>query len=332
MSRFFISLLLLSLLLFNCGIPNDPEDVNGGDGGFRIVSKTKTAGYAQDVVIKDTLLYIAQGEGGLAILNVSDPRNPVRVSSVFEQLKGYFYKIARKDSAVYLAAGNFGMSVVNIADPYAPFVTVTNTVPRPTRDLIVHGEYLLTASSEMGVGIAKITDATYPDPRGGMEVNGYARGLCVSPDSSFLLVASGEMGLTLLDIKDMQNGFGIYPKLGWVDTDGYANDVVCHPELPYAYIACGIAGISVVDYSDTSDMKVISKFATGGYAKELAYKDGFIYVATETRGMQVIDVRNVNNLVRTANVKTRYAKGICLQEKYIYIADEQEGIIIIQAP
>jgi hypothetical protein len=332
MSRFPFYIFLLSLFVFGCGTPNDPEEISGGDGGYKIVSKYTTSGYAQDVVVADSLIYLAQGEGGLMIINISDPKNPSTVSSLTSALKGYSFKIAKKDSALYIAAGNFGVSTVNIARSDSPFVTLTNQGPRPTRDVKVHGDYLLTASSELGIGIAKVTDVTYPDFRGAMEIYGYARGLCSSPDSSILFVASGEMGLTMLDISDMQNGFGIYPKIGWIDTDGYANDVVCHPQLPYAYLACGSGGLVIIDYSDSADIKIAGKYNTGGYAKELIYKDGKIFITTETRGLQIIDVTNVKSPVLNAVVKTRYAMGICMDEKNIYIADELEGLIIIAKP
>ena len=42
-------------LLISCGTPNEPESIIGGDGGYKIVSKYTTSGYAQDVVLRDTL-------------------------------------------------------------------------------------------------------------------------------------------------------------------------------------------------------------------------------------------------------------------------------------
>ena len=55
MLRFSCTLLLVSLLLLNCGTPVDPESIDGDDAGYKIVSRYKTVGYAQDVVIEDGL-------------------------------------------------------------------------------------------------------------------------------------------------------------------------------------------------------------------------------------------------------------------------------------
>ena len=104
-------LLLVSLLLSNCGTPVDPESIDGDDGGYKIASKYTTAGYAQDVVIDNTLAFVAQGEGGLMIINISDPKNPTEISTVNQGMKGYAYKVARKDSVLYIAAGGFGVGL-----------------------------------------------------------------------------------------------------------------------------------------------------------------------------------------------------------------------------
>ena len=66
MQKIFYIILFLSLaFLASCGTPNDPESIIGGDGGYKIVSKFVTSGYAQDVVVKDSLAFVSQGESGL---------------------------------------------------------------------------------------------------------------------------------------------------------------------------------------------------------------------------------------------------------------------------
>ncbi len=44
MLKFFSTLLLVSLFVFNCGTPIDPESIDGDDGGYKIVSRFTTSG------------------------------------------------------------------------------------------------------------------------------------------------------------------------------------------------------------------------------------------------------------------------------------------------
>jgi hypothetical protein len=332
MLRLCGAILLVSLLFPNCGTPVDPESIDGDDGGYKRVSRFTTAGYAQDVVIDNTLAFVAQGEGGLMIINISDPKHPTEIATVNEGMKGYAYKVARKDSVLYIASGGFGVSVVNAADPENPQITATNLAMKPARNFHIMGNLLFTAIGEYGVQTSEISYSTQPDIRGEVSTPGYAQSICSSADSIYLLVACGEMGLALLDRSGSPNGFGDYPMVGWIDIPEYTEDVVSHPTLPYAYVASGTAGFIIIDFSDPTDLKIVSSYETGGYAKEVLYKDGKVYMTAELRGLKIFDVTNVSSPVLIGTVQTEYAKGVSMDDNYIYVADEVEGLITISIP
>ena len=133
----YLILMLLTGLAISCGKPNDAEVLTPSEpetGGYTVVARYTTPAYAQDVALDDTLLYVAQGEGGLLILDISDPAHPWEVSNVTQNARGYSLKVAFRDSAVYLAAGGFGVTAIDVADPYNPYVTVANLNMKPARD------------------------------------------------------------------------------------------------------------------------------------------------------------------------------------------------------
>ena len=70
LNRLFI-LLIGILTITSCGRPNDPETLKHYESaGYKLVSRFPTTGNTQDVLVKDTLAYIAQGEGGLVIVDI----------------------------------------------------------------------------------------------------------------------------------------------------------------------------------------------------------------------------------------------------------------------
>jgi len=97
-------------------------------------------------------------------------------------------------------------------------------------------------------------------------------------------------------------------------------------------VACGTAGFTIIDFSDPEELKIVSRYETGGYAKEILYKDGKVYMTTESRGLKIFDVRSVSAPVLIGTVKTEYAKGVDMDNNYIYVADEVEGLITISIP
>lgn len=334
MNKLSVWLISGFLLLISCGKPVTPETLIPDDisGGYKIVKVFTTPGYAQDVLKKDNLLYIAQGEGGLLIVNITDPANPQIVSQTTENVRGYSSKIAMKDSAVYLAAGTFGVSVVNAANPDTPFVTVSNLGMKPARDFYILGNFIFTAVSEQGVNIADISYPTEPDIRGGLTTVGYAYGLTTSADSNYLFAACGEMGMSIYDISNFQEGFGTYPLVGWCDAPGDAEAISIIDNEKIAFLACGTGGLQILDYSDTSNIFIAGSFDSIGYAKDLIYSNGLIYMTMETYGLQIIDVSDITKPSLVGIVPTSYALGLCKDDKYIYVADETEGLIIISIP
>lgn len=331
MQKIFYTILIIGLaFLISCGTPNDPESIIGGDGGYKIVSKFATSGYAQDVVVRDTLAFVTQGEGGLMIINIVDRHEPKGLLTLYEELKGYSNKVANKDSLVFVSAGAFGVSVVDASNLFDP-VKATNISIRPAKGFDVLGDFVYTATGEYGFQISKIVDINNLDPRGITSTPGFAQAVSVTSDTS-MLVACGEMGFSIFDISHIIDGYGSGTFMGWVDTPGYAEDVVAHPTLPLAFLACGTGGLYIVDYADSANIKIIGGYSTGGYAKEVVYKDNKAYVTTGMRGLQVFDVTNLTSPVLVGTVETELAMGLAVDDKYIYIADELEGLIIISIP
>jgi len=331
-----LSLWLISglLLMIGCGKPTDPESLVPDDisGGYKIVKVYPTSGYAQDVLKKDSLLYIAQGEGGLLIVSIADPENPHTVSLTTDGVRGYSSKIAMKDSAIYLAAATFGVTVIDAANPAAPFVTVSNLGMKPARSFHILGNYMFAAVSEQGINIADISYPTQPDIRGAISTTGYAYGLTTSADSNYLFAACGEMGMSIYDISNFQIGFEIYPLVGWCDTPGDAEAITILDNESIAFLACGTGGLQIIDYSDTNNIFIAGSYDSIGYAKDLIYNNDLIYMTTETYGLQIIDVSDITKPYLVGIVPTAYALGLDMDENYIYMADEVEGLIIFSIP
>jgi hypothetical protein len=314
-------------LVASCGKPNDPSDYTGG---YKIVKKLATAGDSNDVIKDGNLCYLTQGEGGLLIVDVSNPSNPTKVSSLSEGVRGYSIKIAKKEDIVYITANSYGVSVVDVSNTSAPEVTSSNLNMKPAKNLHVMGDYLITAISEQGFKMAYLEEPAYPDIRGLTHTNGYAKGVTTSADASTLFVATGEMGLSLFDISVIDDGYGTYPHLGWMDLPGYAESIALKEDASIAFVACGDAGLQIVDYSNTSNLKVIGSYDTGGHANEIKYQNGKVYITAESGGLQIFDVSDASEPKLLGIIDTEDANGLDIDQDYIYVADTEEGLIIVE--
>lgn len=332
-NHLFVFVLAGLIFTMSCGKPNDPEVIVPPDvsGGYKIVTKYTTFGYAQDVVVNGNLLYIAQGEGGLMIADVSDRANPQTLSITTENARGYSAGVILKDTIVYLAAGSFGVTALDASDVLMPFVTDYNTPMKPAKSLYIMGDFLISASSEQGVKFADISYPTQLDVRGFVSTEGYAQDITVTHDS-ILLVASGELGVSLYDIRDFQNGYGDYPLIGHCKLPGYSNAITIVEEESIAFLACGTSGLLVVNYADTANIHIVGQLDSGGYAKDIIYDDQKIFMTTELSGLQIIDVSNFQSPTLIGLIDTEFALRLDIDDDYVYVADEDEGLIIISRP
>lgn len=326
MIKTVIRIIIASLVLISCGKPNDPEDYTGG---YKVVKKHQTAGYANDLIVRENLCYIAQGEGKLGIVDVSDPTNPVTITNYSESIRGYSTKIEKKDHVIYLSAGGFGVSVVDVLDPLNPVVSTSNINIKPAKNLHIMQDYLVTSIGENGFNMTYIGNPVYVDIRGTTHTDGYVSGLTTSADQTKLFATTGEIGLSVYDISVLEDGYGIYPVIGSINLPGYVETIVLNEDESLAFIACGSAGLQIVDCSDVNNLSIIGNLNTGGYTKELVYENNKIYLTTGSAGLQIIDVTDVSNPKLLGVVESEYALGLDIDDNYIYVADEEEGLIII---
>jgi hypothetical protein len=334
MYRLTAILIVVSVLAASCGKPTVPESLfdEKYGGGYKFVSKTPTAGYAQDIVKKGDMLYLAQGEGGLIIFNIANPQKPVIISKASNEVRGYSSKIAIKDTVVYLATGSFGVTALDVSFPEKPRITAPTLSMKPAKSIHVFGDFMFTAISEQGIKIADISYPTQPDIRGKTNTQGYAQSIDVTNDTVFMLAACGEMGLSVFNISNFDNGFGTYPLSALVETPGFAEDVCIVDNESIAFIACGKAGLQIVDFSDTSNVRIVGSYYLGGYAKEVVYRNQRVYMTNEKAGLQIIDVSDLAKPSLIGYLVTGFALGVDVDDDFVYVADENEGLVIISIP
>lgn len=153
---------------------------------------------AFDVAISGTIAYVANGESGLTLVDVSDAAAPRVVGSLpTAGTRG----IAVQDGLAYLAEASaapariFGLRVVDVTDPAAPVMLGFAALPNGALDVVVSGStaYLGIGSDvslpDHGLAIIDVTEASRPQPAAfldtGLAVNG------VSLDGGVACLAAG---------------------------------------------------------------------------------------------------------------------------------------------
>jgi hypothetical protein len=98
--------------------------------------------------------YVADGDSGLRIINVSDPAHPGEVG--FYDTPGYAYGVAVSGSYAYVADGDSGLRIINVADPAHPSEVGFYDTPGYAYGVAVSGSYAYVADGNSGLVILRL--------------------------------------------------------------------------------------------------------------------------------------------------------------------------------
>ncbi len=278
-------------------------------------------GDAQAVVVAGGYAYLADGNEGLWILDISDPSKPVPVGHY--DTGGHANDVAViKGRVALIADGTKGVRIVDISQPTRPREVGAWVMVNDARSVAVKGNYAYVSDLFFGLHILDISQPIEPKEVGSYHSPGSALAIAVEGDYAFL--ADGPKGLRIVDISNPIQPFevGSYES-GSGSTQGVIVDG------GRAYLAEGDGGLRVVEVTEPSGPKEVGAATTHGPALGVSCSDDFCYVAAGDAGIRVFDIsqfplQEVDTLGRTANVMDVDGAG-----EYWAVASGKEGVRVL---
>ncbi|MCK4249879.1 T9SS type A sorting domain-containing protein [candidate division WOR-3 bacterium] len=135
-----------------------------------------TPGTANGVFVTNDLAYVADGDAGLRIVDVTDPTNPQEIG--FCDTPDTADKIVVSGSYAYIADGDSGFCVIDISDPANPYeITRYNTIGK-AKDIAVRGDTIFLISYSAGLYLYEMVPASFKEE----EVNTYLKNTLTVPN------------------------------------------------------------------------------------------------------------------------------------------------------
>jgi len=281
--------------------------------------------------------YTANWEGGMMIIDIANPQSPSLVISLTDE---YTYGIMVNGNYVYASTRSFlgswelgwgyGIHIIDISDinkpKYIKFYQLTPNISK----VDYSNNRIYVANSSAGLHVIDVTHPYTPEEVGEYMTGGRSDKLTVK--GNYAYVAGGYAGLVILDISDPENPADIaYYKTGTEIKDVAVKD-------NYAYLAGG-DGMYVINISNPADLKEEGFFKTSdyydpgtyqyGYAKGIAIKGNYAYVAIGYAGLVIVNINVISNLIEAGYIDTYNAHEVYLDGDYAYVADYIEGLDII---
>jgi hypothetical protein len=271
------------------------------------------------VAVADTFAYLADGAGGLRIINVADPQSQYEVGHC--GTPGYSYSLAVADTLVFVTAWDSGLTIINASDRANPYVVKSFTPPSYAFSVAVRDTYAYVACLD-SVRVIDVANPQHPQLMGSFAPTG---GLAVS--DTFVYVANGDSGLgdSGLFIVSVADPWCPRP-VGHCATTGGATNVALSLSGIYAYVA-GDSGLTVVNVADPQHPLWAGYCRTPSAAWGVAVESGFAYVGDNDAGLRVINVADPQRPYEAGYYVTPgIAYGVALSGACAYVGCSDAGL------
>lgn len=288
---------------------------------FRILATGRTQGYPHDVVVVGNRAYVADGEAGLAVFDVSNPELPVLLGTKLDSLN-VAWGVAARDSLAYIAYGYKELMIVNAARPESMVTLGVLEYPQPGTgyDVALADSFAFVAAGAQFLKVG-ISDPRYPN----LVYQGYYPRDCygVSIAGPVACVALGQLGMACWRIDTIPP-----TQVGWLDTQGKARAIAAADGL--AFVADGLNGLVVVDISNPAQPSFVAELALKGYANGVAVQDTLVYVTCGAGGIAVVNAADRARPQLVTQLPGGYAMGVCPVGRYVFAGDRDLGLVVIK--
>jgi hypothetical protein len=275
---------------------------------------------ARDVVVVGDTAFVANDQGGVSVVNVADPSNPIRI--VEKDTAGTAINLAVSGDYVYVADGTKGLVVIDISNTLVPTIAATyNTSISFATNIIVEGNFAYVVDLNNGIVVVNITDPTTPTFAGSWSKSDVS---AANIYGDYLYVTDITGGLSVVSITDPTTPVFIYT----IALPGFTQSIVIDGH--YAYLTCQSGGFQVVRIADPSAPTLAGSYNTPSEAWGVFISGDYAYVADRLSGLQVIDINDPSSPTLVGSYNTPGdAWSVVVSGDYAYVADWTSGLQIL---
>ncbi|MBZ0266237.1 choice-of-anchor D domain-containing protein, partial [bacterium] len=304
--------------IFDCS-----EAIGWGPGQIPdLVTQISTDNQSLALSIEGNLLYLADGEGGLKILDKSDIINPIELS-VYES-PGYSSGLIKNNDFIVLADGAGGVRVINIENPNEPFEVESFDTPGVVENILLNNELLFVSNNEDGIRVLDFSDPENLIEIGSIESHGSAADVAVQGNIAY--VADYFAGVAIIDITDPANMI----EIAIINYLTRAAGVTIDDDI--LFVADHFAGVHIFDISTPESPVELSTIQTDGYSDKVNIFGDYALISDRQSGFLIA---NISDPSEPEVLYTQDTNGDCWEiqsdGRYFYVADGDEGVLIFVA-
>lgn len=326
------SLILFTIILSGC--KSDSTGPSQSSNHVNLIGSYNTPGYSYgiyvDTIAGNIYAFIADGQSGLEIINVTNRSNPILVSRFQTSGSAIDVTVAHINNTYYafISDGSQGFDILNISNLSLPILDTTISINNePFYTAFVDVQHRLAFAGTLFGNLYIYNLSNLPNSINQLSVYStldHIFSVQVQDNLAYLAVSS--LGMKILDVSNpiTPGSIGAYQPSAPVYNVKVSGN--------YAYLADGENGILIIDVTNPFTPVFYSSVkTTGATYVGLSYNESFLYSADGNFGVEVFNVATPSSPMEIGNYKTNdLAQNVFYHKGYIYVAVSTQGLLILQ--
>ncbi len=280
-----------------------------------------------DIDIEGNYAYVAMGNGGLAIVDMSDPFSPV-TTTVFDPAYNVSV-ITVVGEYVYVGNNGTVFAILDVSNPYEvkelSSVTVQDAI---IKEVLVQGAYAYLGGGVSDIYVMDISDPTDPELVATYAGSGTAEDIAIR--GRYLYILTTALGLSVIDASDVQN----MNSIGVVDFGFAAAARKIFVSGNHVFITRpGNSDISVVSVADPTNPVDLGDYANPGTPEDIVVAGRYLYIAdtNAAQSLQIIDLGTDRGDIGAYTIISETdiggAENIDLAGQYLFFGDTTDDTV-----
>ena len=278
-----------------------------------------------DIEIEGNIAYIADGNNGFIILDISNPNHRTLLSSY--KIEGInAQKIFVSNDVGYIANSNNTLLVFDVSDETSPIMISTFAFSTSIKNIYVKDHLAFIALGGDGLSILDVSSTSNIIEMS--RIDGNINDVIVKDDTAYL--ADYDNGLIIANLSNPTNPTVITT----LNLEGQMNGLDLSDDT--LFIAAGEEGMHIVNSSDIEKPQLLASFNSTANASSVIANGEIVYLSNGDKGISFIDISDIFSPVNITDDKLYNTIGsandLNIYNDYLIVADGDKGITIIYLP
>lgn len=279
----------------------------------------------EDIVIQGAYAFVADGLAGLYIFDISDPVAP-KVVGHYETPDEHTWDrglhVCLSGQLAYFADGPGGLYILDISNPADPVCVAAVEEIRAYAVATADG-YAYVASATNGLIIVDVSDPTHPQTAAQLDLSCEILDVEISGGYAYLagnrIALDSFQGLCVIDVRDPRQPLLV----GSCDVDNPGELVVTGK---IAYVTKGLTGVDFIRITNPALPARVGGYESLGFAKSVAVTPGYLYLAAQYTGLEVVDVSTITRPALVGTYRTTDVAEVAVSGAYAYVVHSLTGL------